>query len=207
MIREPSLAGRIGRCFVRFIDGLLIRHYRIYPFSDDPACILLCGPRSCDQALHLDDGFSLRKGDPLLGIHLWNERLASLEGGLQAFGLSRNLLTAFLASLRLLAAAIQVQAIPNSPRALRGEFGFTGHDESARGVFERMGWSMRVRDDPGLRFWRSAFWDNFYAWMLMWTYAPDSLTGKRLADLKRIEIWMSCEELIRRYGLGRSISA
>jgi hypothetical protein len=201
MIEPPSLAG-YGRRFVGWIDSLLIDHYQIYPFNDDPACILLCGPQVCHQALQLDDGFSLHRGDPLLGVHLWNERLVSAEGGSPAFGQSRHLLSAFRASLRLLAAALQAQAIPGSPLALGAEFGFTGHDDTAHGVFERMGWTVRVRDAPGWRFWRRSFWENFYAGMLMWTYAPNSLKGKRLGELKRIEIWMSCEDFVRRYGTG-----
>jgi len=44
------------------------------------------------------------------------------------------------------------------------------------------------------------FWENFYTWMLMWTYNPGSLRYRGLWGLRRAEIWMSAEEFLRRYG-------
>ncbi len=43
------------------------------------------------------------------------------------------------------------------------------------------------------------FWENFYTWAIMWTFAPFSLRGRSLLRLRRAEIWMSREAFLRRY--------
>jgi hypothetical protein len=73
--------------------------------------------------------------------------------------------------------------------------------EKARRLFEALGFDILLLDQPGLKIWHPAFWDNLFASWLMWTYNPESLKGKRLADLARVQIWMSREKLLRRYAV------
>jgi hypothetical protein len=43
------------------------------------------------------------------------------------------------------------------------------------------------------------FWENLYSLALMWAYNAPSLRTKRLAGLRRVELWMSTKTLLGRY--------
>jgi len=44
------------------------------------------------------------------------------------------------------------------------------------------------------------FWENLYAWALMWAFNAPSLHRKQLLRLQRTEVWMSRQRLLERYG-------
>ena len=44
------------------------------------------------------------------------------------------------------------------------------------------------------------FWENFYAWWLMWAFNAASLRHRRLLHMRRAELWMSAVEFMSRYG-------
>ena len=152
-----------------------------------------------ERTMILDDGTELHPGDSLLALHLWNERMTALASHLGELGRSRILLDDFTYSLQLLAAALQAEVFSAAPAGIYAEFGFTEQDRSAERVFRRLGFTVRIKEDPGLRFWRRAFWENFYAWMLMWTYAPGTLKGKEMTKLKRIQVWISYTQFLDRF--------
>jgi hypothetical protein len=83
--------------------------------------------------------------------------------------------------------------------ALRAEFGFLTDLQAARLIAVPLGFDVVLKELPGLRMWRRAFWDNFYSLLLLWVFDPASLQGKRLASLNRVVIWMSRERLTERY--------
>jgi hypothetical protein len=90
--------------------------------------------------------------------------------------------------------------------ALRAEFGFLTNLRAARLIAVPLGFDVVLKELPGLRVWRRAFWDNFYSYLLLWVFGPPSLQGKRLASLNRVVIWMSRERLIERYSRRLSVA-
>lgn len=170
------------------------------PFTQDPACILRISSEQSQQELLLSDGTRIRRGDPLIGLHAWNERLREGELNERPLAWGRLLLRGLTSSLRLLGDHVAANPGLSTAVALRAELSFVTDLRQASDIFSRLGFDLVLLDQPAARFWRRAFWDNFYAYGLMWAYTPASLTGKRLSDLKRVQIWMSCKRLAGLYG-------
>jgi hypothetical protein len=172
----------------------------VKPFTQDPACILRISSEQSHQELLLSDGTRIQRADPLIGLHAWNERLRDrgLKEGPLAWG--RLLLRGLTSSLRLLAHQVPQNTRLSNAVALRAEFSFATDLQQANDIAGPLGFDLVLLDQPDGRVWRKAFWDNLYAYGLMWAYNPASLTGKRLSDLKRVQIWMSCKRLAVLYG-------
>ena len=202
---KPVLA--IGRLLIYGIDGILRSRFGVKPFTNDPACILRISSERSQQELLLSDGTRVQRGDSLIGLHAWNERLrdrGSKDGPL-AWG--RFLLRGLTSSLRLLARDVATNTTLANAVALRAEFSFATDLQQASDIARRLGFDLVLLDQPGGRVWRKAFWDNFYAYGLMWAYSPQSLKGKRLSDLNRVQIWMSCSRLVELYGRNTGLQA
>jgi hypothetical protein len=193
MVRALPKAG------IRAIEWILRRAYRVRPLCDDPACILRISPGEVRRPIRLSDGASLHAGDPLVYIHLWNERLVDLGGAATLAAWGAEELHRFRFSMRRLAERLRDDADWQRAVAVCGELSFVTDLGKAGKLFEALGFDLVVIDQPGLRIWRGAFWDNLFASWLMWAFNPGSLRGKRLADLIRVRIWMSRERLRRRY--------
>src|SRR5579872_217793 len=84
------------------IDNLLRRRSLVCEYSNDPRCIFRMQLDTARQDVALSEGASLRRGDRLINIHLWNEHMPEVppEGPSLAWG--RRLGGAMDASLRQL---------------------------------------------------------------------------------------------------------
>jgi hypothetical protein len=196
-----TLFANIGRAGVRAIDLALQRHYRLFLFSDDPACILRVAPTVSARAVTLRDGTGIVRGEPILELHLWNERLPALprDGATLAWGVDFARRTRY--SLRLLADYLADEPRFDSIRALHAELGFLELDQfpEMRTLVEHLGFEFVVDDAPGWRVWKYAFWQNIFSWWLMWTFNPASLVGKHFGKMARGELWLSRATLMENH--------
>ena len=197
-IARPVVAA--GRLLISGIDGILRIFLAVRPFTEDPACILRISSERSRHELLLSDGTQIQRGDPLIGLHAWNERLRDQGSEEAPLAWGRFLVRRFKSSLRLLAAHLTIAPSPENPVALRAELSFVTDPHQAGRIFSHLGFDVVVLDRPGGRVWRKAFWDNLYACWLMWAYSPLSLRGKRLSDLYRVHIWMSSSRLAELHG-------
>jgi hypothetical protein len=87
-------------------------------------------------------------------------------------------------------------------RAFRGEAVVLPRDEFPWvRLFQRAGFDVLRLPKPRSPWERfAAFWENGYAWALIWTYNPGSLRRKDFFRLERIQIWISRERLRALYG-------
>lgn len=191
--------GGIVRTFIRWIDRMLRRHYRVQIYSDHPDCLLRFSPGSSDVDMMLSDGTSIRAGDPLLDLHLWNERLASHVLPLDDLARGRALLRYLRTSLRLLNEWVMLSSSQGSSKAVRAEFGMFSDMRQAEAILGRMGFDIVLKDNPGLRIWRRTFWENLFSMALMWAFNPQFAHTRRLHQLARGRMWMSLAELNRRF--------
>lgn len=207
------------------LDSLLRRCYGIREFSRDPDCLLRLAVTRSRRDLTLADGTTIRRGEPVGDLHLWNERIPPMPPGGPdlAWGLrfqrrlKRSLeeLVAYLASepgLEALRAFRAVGSFMSRPTQLAGANSAGG--TAARpgnpatvlagplmSLAERMGFEI-VDDDGAPGFWRrfAEFWENAFNLALVWAYNRPSLRSRTLPGLRRVQLWVSREGLVRKYG-------
>ena len=197
----PRMAAWAARRFIMFLDSLLRRAYRIREISPTENGLLRIGPGRARQGLTLSDGTVVKPGDLLIELHLWNERLPlraswpDVRWGIAVLRLLRR-------SLSLLAEEVQRNPGWSTVSALHGEMVFMDADaDVAEQVVRHLGFDWIVPPAPTTfagRFGR--FWQNVYAWWLMWAFNPATLRKKRRQNLARGHAWMSRRTLLARYG-------
>src|SRR3990172_26817 len=114
-LTKPILA--IGRLLIYGIDGILRSLLGVKPLTQDSACILRISSEQSQQELLLSDGTWIRRGDPLIGLHAWNERLRDQGSEEAPLAWGRFLVRRFKSSLRLLAAHLTIAPSPENPVA------------------------------------------------------------------------------------------
>jgi hypothetical protein len=200
--RRPDLLPASGGLLdgaVRFLELVLRRCQKVYEYTVDGTCIFRIGLGVSKDSLTLADGTRVRPADVILDLHLWNEHLPAIprEGPCIAWG--RVMHGRVLHSLTLLAAHLESHDY-RGIKALRGEAAFgsrVGRRQMVR-VAERYGFEL-FQGEPPLRRRFRFFWENFLIWGLIWTFNRGGLRGKKLMK-ERFELWMSLDELVRRYG-------
>jgi hypothetical protein len=60
------------------LDRWLRRWHGIYEFTAHRDCLFRAERCPCEESLLLSDGVRVRRGDPLLRIHLWNEHMPAM---------------------------------------------------------------------------------------------------------------------------------
>jgi hypothetical protein len=187
------------RALIRAFDGLLRRANGVFEFCDDSDCLLRLQLRGAPHPLHLCDGTLVRKGDSVLILHLWNERIPPIGAAGPDLLWANRMRRMFLYSLTVTARWMAQPPFRSDVRAVGGAsalIALGGQDASPR-LMQRLGFEVFPYRAPLGRF--GEFWENFYSWGLMWAFNSASLRGKRLVDLRRTEIWIPAQEFLRRY--------
>jgi len=188
------------------LDSLLRRSYGIREFSLDPDCVLRLSVTRAGRDRVLPGGVGIVRGDLIGDIHLWNERLPPIpqRGPDVAWGLA--LAKRLRRSLEELADVVATDPRYRTLKAIRG----TGSAMLAAGqgpgrsalpaLARRLEFQLVPVDQDASLFRRfTEFWENLYSLALMWAYNAPSLRTKRLAGLRRVELWMSTKTLLGRY--------
>ncbi len=197
-----NLLAALGRAGVRAIDLALQRHYHVFEFTDDPQCILRVALSVNARDFVLSDSVHIARGEPILELHFWNERLPALPRHGASLGWGIEVARRARYSLCLLAEYLACKPRFNPVRALHGESGFleVGQFAEMRTLIEHLGFDFVSGDVPGWRVWQYAFWQNLFSWWLMWTFNPASLHSKHFNDIARSELWMSRTKLMKKFG-------
>jgi hypothetical protein len=187
------------RAAIRLIDTLVRKSEGVYEFSDDPECILRFQHKRATHSVTIGKDRIL-KGEPVLEVHAWNERMprllkegATLEWALQ---LRRRVIHSFKGVAKVMLQDHQYSRV----RAVCGTsalFSFSAHTGGTR-LMQHLGFAVLPYHRPLGKF--GEFWENFFSWWLMWTYNDASLHSREFWRLQRTEIWMTADEFIRRYG-------
>lgn len=187
------------RAFVRMIDVLLRKKNCVYEFTQDAECIFRLQNRAAPHTVTLGS-FTISKGDPVLVLHIWNERMPKISvmgAGLGwAVGLKRRLIYSFKQIARLLQddpRGSQVRAV----FAASALFSFTDHTGGLQ-MMQHLGFTVMPYYRPYGRF--GEFWENLFSWWLMWTFNAGSLQSRKFWKLQRTEMWMIREEFLQRFG-------
>lgn len=184
---------------VRLIDTLLSKSLKIYVFCDDPECIMRIQLARAPHSISLGNTL-ISKGEPVLGLHAWNEHMprlpkegANLEWALR---LRRQLVHSF----KLIAEEMIRDQRYSRVSAVYGEsavFSFSEHVGGTH-LMQHLGFTVVPYHSPLGRF--GEFWENLFSWWLMWTYNQASLHSREFLRLQRTEIWITRDEFLRRFG-------
>lgn len=88
------------------LDRLVRKRVGIYEYSTDDRCIFRVHRSHAQQSLSLKDGTRIRRGDPILMLHLWNEHMPCMVKG-PSVGWGRQVSRGIQLSLRELARYLQ----------------------------------------------------------------------------------------------------
>lgn len=194
-----NLVVKALRSGVRLIDYILRKRAHLHEFSQDSACILRIQLTTSPHPVTLDST-TIKKGDPVLALHLWNEHMpklpqrgAELEWAIQ---LRRRLIETFKGVARQLQGDDRYAEV----KAIFGIsvlFSFSEHVGGAR-MMQHLGFTVLPYYRPKGRF--GEFWENLFSWWLMWTYNETSIRSRKFWHLQRTEVWMDADDFKGRYG-------
>lgn len=201
----PGIGEGLARLALRGLDALVSRGYGIWRFSEDSACILRVGRGRAHTLVRLSDGTEVQPGEAVGELHLWNERLPKMPPEGPDLAWATHTWRLWKRSLALLAQYLDGEPRLRDVRAFRGEAVLLPRDEFPWvRLFQRAGFDVLRLPRPRSAWERfAAFWENGYAWALIWTYNPGSLRRKDFSRLERVQIWISRERLCALYGTGR----
>ncbi len=205
---QTPLATRVLRQIIRGIDALLRRRFGIVEFDHGPDAVLRIGTSLAERELTLSDGTEIRRGDPVLELHFWNEHLLTLPpaGATLRWAVATRRQVAL--SLRHLAAHLKASAELREMRALRIRPAFAG-----RNVARTLGWivahhgfeSTKAQPDRAAEHGCVHWFDSLWVWLLAWAFNPRSLEGRRFRRTRQ-EFWISRGRFIALYGEPRASS-
>jgi hypothetical protein len=187
------------RSLILAIDSLYLHSLDIVEFSQDPECLLKLQLGHARHSFRRGS-FVVAKGDPILGLHVWNERVPPLPPSGADLGWASQTLRRFKYSLRL--AAREVQSNPHF-KDICAVYGATAlfspeRDSSSLHPMQRLGFFVQPFQNMLGTF--GEFWENLFSYCIMWTYNPASIRHKSITGLHRTEIWMPVPEFLKRYG-------
>jgi hypothetical protein len=78
---SPAGRYRVIAAAVFWLDTRLRRLNGVFEYSDDGDCILRISRETAEHRVELADGTRIEPGDPLLGLHIWNEHMPVARAG------------------------------------------------------------------------------------------------------------------------------
>ncbi len=187
------------RAAVRLIDCLLRQHAGLFEFSQDPDCIFRLQLRDSPHSVRIGDQ-NISKGDPILGLHVWNERMPKIPPSGADLEWALSLRRCLTYSFKAVAKALQEDSRYDHAIALWGAsalFSFSDHTGGLK-MMQRLGFTVIPYHRPFGRF--GEFWENLFSWWMMWAYNDASLQSRKFWHLQRTEIWMTRSDVLRRFG-------
>ncbi len=190
------------RTLVRKLDGVIRKSNRVFEFNQDADCLLRLQITRAPRRIHLPD-LTVESGQPVLLIHLWNERLPPAHPGGTDLAWAKCILRRFRHSLRLAAGYLQEDPRLDRVRAVGGVtiLATSGLHEAGSRFLQDMGFTIIPYSSPLGRF--GEFWENFYSCVIIWTFNPGNMPRRSLFHIRRSEMWMSREAFLQRYGSTR----
>jgi hypothetical protein len=172
----------------------------VFEFTDDEACLFRLQLAEARRDIRLSDGTVVRKGEPVFRLHVWNEHIPPMEpdGSDVAWGVRVSRLT--IRSMRAIAQWLADHPELSDRRIIGSStvlVDLDGRGGSAH-LMQRLGFDIFPYRNGLGRF--GEFWQNLYAWGLMWTFNEASARDKSPFRMRRTEVWMSTDALRMSYG-------
>lgn len=182
---------------VAMVDALLRSWYRIYEFTDDPACVFRISMSRARASVSLSDGTAIAAGEVIGTLHFWNEHIARYPPPGPDLRWACAMRDQVAHSLCLLADYVEKEPAWRDVPAFYGEgvffSGRLGMAQIER-VCMRFGFE-QVTSAPSLRRRVHLFCENFTLWGLTRAFQPAALSRRPFLR-PRQELWISRARLL-----------
>jgi len=205
VIARYGVLTAIPRAAISTLDTLIRRAHDVREFTDDELCLIRIALVKSERDIILSDGTRVGKGETIGELHLWNEHIPPMPEDGAYFTWGIRFYSLVVHSFRILIRYLADHPELDNIRAWRGESSFAPKGIGVPDLFSKLGFDV-VRQENPPRYMRkfADFWQNFYWWMLAWTFNPLSLKYKELLKLERWQIWISSAKLHEKYGSPRA---
>jgi hypothetical protein len=189
-----SIAIRAASAAIFAIDAALRGWYGVRPYSYTNGILLRIADGKADTRVSLEDGTRVLPGDPVLHLHIWNERIAVLGLAGRNLGWACRVKNRVRISLHQLACCFESDPTFGQYVAVRAEAVVLS--ESAARRFSQIATRFGLEaTDPE----RSADWGHgMLALLLAWACNPAKTIRGGYRPVRR-EFWISAMELRSRY--------
>src|SRR5512135_683764 len=186
------------RRIIRRFDAFLRRQYGVYEFTDDPNELFRLQIARAPHAIKLSGG-EVRIGAPILIAHLWNEHIPPFPTNRPNLQWASRTTRMLIDSYRSVARELLRDPRLINVQAIGGNTAIFLSNSGGEKLMRHLGFEIFPYHSPLGRF--GAFWENFYAWWIMWAYNAPSAHRRSIASMSRFEIWMLAGDFLQRYGL------
>ena len=196
-LAHPALMDLVKMVIRRFDDWL--SHVEgVEPFAREPLIILRLQYARAGREIRLPDGLIAVRA-PVLILHFWNERLPAMTSQGADLAWALQFQRRLLYSMKAVALHLRKTDPEGEVAAVGGVVAQVSMEtaDGGRLLLERLGFTIFPYRRPAGAF--GEFWENFYTWMLMWTYNPGSLRSHSLLGLQRNEFWMTRARFLDRF--------
>ncbi len=198
-----SIIATIISWIIYMIDDIYQHYYFDYKFNNEQENLLRLAISNSEFNWVLQDGTVIDRGDAIGELRLWNGHLPTipLDGAdiLWVVKFQRNLHQ----SLEDLVDYIQKEPDFLNIYVFHGELSFVSKREPTqwKQYLERMGFELVENNDYyGVCGRIVNSFQSIYAYCLIWAFDPSSLrNGFTLKDLRRKQVWISRDSLIKNY--------
>ena len=187
------------RSIIHAIDWLLRKCNGVFEFCDDPDCVFRVSIGVSKYPLRVPDG-EIPAGTKVLEVHFWNENIPPMAPTGPTLSWAVKFRRMVASSARLMADAMKKNPRLAGVQAVGGVTPlFAAGDGSAlERIFIRLGFTIKQHQNPRGRFME--FWEEVYAWLLMWAFTFGNQNRPNLRGLRRSDFWMSADDFLRLYG-------
>ena len=188
----------IRRIFFAF-DVIQRRKFKVWEFSRDPRCMVRVQRVASPEDRVLSDGEQVRKGDPCIAIHYWNENVPKMGKD----GADMRWAIQFIAQMDV--TLTELAQYLDQPRfedvvAVHGETSVGKIDvKRFTRFYNRVGFDFGPLKAASLGQRLTYVFDTLYMWILIYAVNPDTLRGRPFYTAPRMELWMSRKTLMERY--------
>ena len=188
------------KAFIRHFDRLLSRLNKIKEFSTAPQVIVRIQVIRLSHSILLPES-DIPAGAKALLLHLWNERIPPMPSEGADLAYAQSFYRLMFASLETLGRHMQANESYQDVCIVGGvtsHVWLNGSNNGGSSILRRLGFTLFPYPHPLKKI--GVFLENFYTWVLMWTFNPATLRSHKLLKLQRVEGWMTATQFLDRFG-------
>jgi hypothetical protein len=201
-VRDWDLHSRIVRPLVFGLDAQLRKANGVFEFTHHPQCIFRITYSKAPYAFEFSEGPTVRKGDPVIEMHVWNEQVPRMDGGKLTIGWASRFKRAWTVSFRELCRFLDDRPELDEIQAVWGNMALQTNSDADRMVWLCRGVGLeRLADGPPASPIEHAhrFGENVLGLLLALAANPASAKPGILVR-NRTPVGISRTSLFRRYG-------